>query len=252
LAGFVAASFMRGIPFVQLPTTVLAHDSSVGGKVGVNHPLGKNYIGAFHQPLLVAFDLDVLKTLPGREVRSGLAEVIKHGLIWDPELVEWLEMHCNVLLDLEPDAIGEAIYRGYAVKAAVVSQDEREVGIRAILNYGHTIGHALEAVSGYQTYTHGEAIAIGMAGAARLSVKVLGTPFEVVKKTESLLQAFRLPVRTREKWPIEDLLIAMRRDKKAQNGGYAFVLTSGIGKVELVRGIDESHIREVLYELMPT
>jgi 3-dehydroquinate synthase len=249
LAGFVAATYMRGIPFIQLPTTLLAHDSSVGGKVGVNHPLGKNYIGAFHQPLMVVFDVDVLHTLPEREVRSGYAEVIKHGLIWDRSFVEWLENHTEALLALEPEKVEEAIYRGCQVKAAVVSQDEKEAGIRAILNYGHTIGHALEAVSEYRCYTHGEAVAIGMAGAARLSTRLLGSPQELVERTEELLQAFRLPVRYEEGWPEMQILQAMKRDKKVFQGEYTFVLSRRIGEVEIVRGVEETQIREVLREI---
>ncbi|SEN28082.1 3-dehydroquinate synthase [Lihuaxuella thermophila] len=249
LAGFVAATYMRGIPFIQLPTTLLAHDSSVGGKVGVNHPLGKNYIGAFHQPLMVVFDVNVLSTLPRREVRSGYAEVIKHGLIWDRSFVEWLEKHTEALLALEPEKVEEAIYRGCQVKAAVVSQDEKEEGIRAILNYGHTIGHALEAVSEYRSYAHGEAVAIGMAGAARLSTRVLGSPGELVERTEALLQAFQLPVRYQEHWPENQILQAMKRDKKARQGVYTFVLSARIGEVEIVRGVEETQIREVLREI---
>jgi 3-dehydroquinate synthase len=250
LAGFVAASYMRGIPFVQLPTSLLAHDSSVGGKVAVNHPLGKNYIGAFHQPLMVVFDVDTLKSLPRKEICSGFAEVLKHGLIWDESFVAWLEEHDEELLRLETEPLIEAIYRGCQVKTAVVSQDEREAGIRAILNYGHTIGHALEAVSGYRVYTHGEAISIGMAGAARLSVNVLGASPGLVERTESLLKAFSLPVRMEETWSVGALLEAMKRDKKAQNGEYTFVLSREIGRVELVRGIEEKRIREVLKELI--
>ncbi|MBA4496045.1 3-dehydroquinate synthase [Paenactinomyces guangxiensis] len=249
VAGFVAATYMRGIPFIQLPTTLLAHDSSVGGKVGVNHPLGKNYIGSFHQPVMVVFDVDVLHTLPKREIVSGFAEVVKHALIWDVSFVKWLEENTEALLSLEPAKVEEAIYRGCRVKAAVVSQDEKESGIRAILNYGHTIGHALEAVSGYQYYTHGEAVAIGMAGAARLSQKVLGSSPELITRTEELLQAFQLPVRYDQAWLERDMLQAMKRDKKARRGEYAFVLSRSMGQVELIRGIEEVHVSQVLKEI---
>lgn len=251
IAGFLAASYMRGIPFIQLPTTLLAHDSSVGGKVAVNHPMGKNYIGAFHQPLMVVFDVQCLKTLPLREWRSGMAEVIKHGLIWDASFVKWLEDHRKELLAVDSEATMEAIYRGCAIKAAVVSQDEQETGIRAILNYGHTIGHALEAVSRYRVYTHGEAVSIGMAGAARLSEKVLGTGMDVVRYTEQLLEAFALPVAAARSWPVPALLDAMKRDKKAKQDKYVFVLTGDIGKVEIVSDISETKIREVIRELSP-
>ncbi|SFJ58369.1 3-dehydroquinate synthase [Thermoflavimicrobium dichotomicum] len=250
LAGFVAAAYMRGIPFVQIPTTLLAHDSSVGGKVGVNHALGKNVIGAFHQPAMVLYDVDTLKTLPTRELISGFAEVIKHGLIWDADFVQWLEKNSAELLALRPEKMIEAIYRGCEVKVAIVSQDERESGLRAILNYGHTIGHALEAVSGYIHYTHGEAIAIGMVGAARLSAKVLGTDESVVRKTKELLEAFQLPTQyDGERFPEDRLLLAMKRDKKVRNDEYAFVLTRKIGQVEVVRGIAEEEIRAALQEL---
>ncbi|MFC7442124.1 3-dehydroquinate synthase [Laceyella putida] len=249
LAGFVAATYMRGIPFIQLPTTLLAHDSSVGGKVGVNHALGKNFIGAFHQPLMVVFDVDVLASLPAREVVSGLAEVAKHALIWDVSFVEWLEAHAEALLALDPERMTEAIYRGCEIKSAIVSQDEKELGIRAILNYGHTIGHALEAVSAYQRYTHGEAIAIGMAGAARLSVRLLGAPEMLVHRTEQLLHRLRLPIRYTEDWPQQALLDAMKKDKKVRGGHYAFVLAKQLGQVELVRGIAEDQITQVLKEI---
>lgn len=249
LAGFVAATYMRGIPFIQLPTSLLAHDSSVGGKVGVNHVLGKNLIGAFHQPLMVVFDVDALASLPPREVVAGLAEVAKHALIWDVSFVEWLEAHADALLALERELIGEAIYRGCEIKVQVVSQDEKELGIRAILNYGHTIGHALEVVSRYQSYTHGEAIAIGMAGAARLSVRLLGAPASLVQRTEQLLLLMRLPIRYTEDWPQQALLDAMKKDKKVRKNRYTFVLSKELGQVELVHGVPEEEIIQVLTEI---
>ncbi|RAL22622.1 3-dehydroquinate synthase [Thermoflavimicrobium daqui] len=250
LAGFVAATYMRGIPFIQIPTTLLAHDSSVGGKVGVNHALGKNVIGAFHQPMLVLYDVETLNTLPKRELISGFAEVVKHALIWDPSFIKWLEQNSEELMALHAEKISEAIYRGCQVKVAVVSQDEKEVGLRAILNYGHTIGHALEAVAGYGVYTHGEAVAIGMAGAVRLSTKVLGTDKQVVVKTEKLLHAFELPTQYNPSHVTDELLLqAMKRDKKVRNDEYSFVLTSDLGSVELVRGIHEEQIRTILQEI---
>ncbi len=249
LAGFFAASFMRGIPFVQLPTTLLAHDSSIGGKVGINHTLGKNYIGAFHQPLFVLFDVNLLVSLPERELISGFAEVVKHALIWDDDFVNWLEHKHEALKNRDLSVLEEAIYRGCAVKVQVVSHDEREMGIRAILNYGHTIGHALEAVSSYTHYTHGEAIAIGMAGAARLSVVLLGAPVSLIARTESLLRLFSLPIQIEKNWSDELLLQAMKRDKKAKSGLYTFVLSKDLGKVEVVQGIPEVEIKTVLSEL---
>jgi 3-dehydroquinate synthase len=246
LAGFFAASFMRGIPFVQLPTTLLSHDSSIGGKVGINHSLGKNYIGAFHQPLFVLFDVNCLISLPERELNSGFAEVVKHALIWDKEFVSWLESNHTVLKDRDLSALSEAIYRGCAVKVQVVSSDEREMGIRAILNYGHTIGHALEAVSGYRSYTHGEAIAIGMAGSARLSVSLMDAPVQLIEQTESLLQLFSLPTRFFETWSEESLLQAMKRDKKVKQGSYTFVLAEELGKVSVVNDVSEYEIKKVI------
>ncbi|MDI6631954.1 MAG: 3-dehydroquinate synthase, partial [Thermoanaerobacteraceae bacterium] len=173
IAGFLAATYMRGVPFVQVPTTLLAQvDSSVGGKVGVNHPGGKNLIGAFYQPRFVLIDPDTLATLPSREVRAGLAEVIKYGVISDAGFFSWLEANIDRLLNLEPAALEHAIAASCRIKAAVVSADETETGLRAILNFGHTVGHALEAVTGYQRFVHGEAVAIGMVAAARLAVRL--------------------------------------------------------------------------------
>jgi 3-dehydroquinate synthase len=195
------------------------------------------------------YDVDTLGTLSRREIMSGMAEFIKHALIRDEEFARWLEIRRERLLNLEPEALMEAVFRGCRVKAEVVSEDERETGIRAILNYGHTIGHALEAVTGYQAYTHGEAVAIGMAGAARLSRKVLGTPDHVARRTEELLRAYGLPVRHRWDGTDDELLAAMKRDKKAKGGEYAFVLAREIGRVELVRGVQERPVREVLEEI---
>ncbi|QKG84331.1 3-dehydroquinate synthase [Kroppenstedtia pulmonis] len=248
LAGFLAATYMRGIPFVQLPTTLLAHDSSVGGKVGVNHALGKNMIGAFHQPSLVVFDVDTLHTLPEREVSSGFAEVIKHALIRDTTFVDWLADHRSQLLSLESDSLGQAIMKGCRVKAEIVAQDERESGLRAVLNYGHTIGHALESVSGYGCYTHGEAVAIGMVGAAMLGEQ-LGLATGVLAPTEKLLKSFRLPIRFMEKLSDEALLNAMKRDKKVRQGGYTFVLPTSVGSVRILRDVEERAILQVLQQL---
>jgi 3-dehydroquinate synthase len=249
LAGFVAATYMRGIAFVQLPTTLLAHDSSVGGKVGVNHAYGKNSIGAFHQPLFVAFDVEALRTLPERELRSGMAEVVKHALIRDEAFVNWLERHSAEIIRLEPETVTEMLARSCAVKAEIVSRDEREAGLRALLNYGHTIGHALEAVSGYGTWAHGEAVAVGMAGAARLSTVVLESQPDLVERTEGLLRRFGLPLSIPANITVEELVAAMRRDKKAHGGQIAFVLSRRVGEAELVRGISEEAVRAVLKEL---
>ncbi|TCS93391.1 3-dehydroquinate synthase [Hazenella coriacea] len=249
LAGFVAATYMRGISFVQLPTTLLAHDSSVGGKVGVNHRLGKNMIGAFHQPLMVVFDVDTLTTLPRRQLISGYAEVIKHGLIWDRTFVQWLAMRAEPLLSLDRASVIEAIERGCQVKATVVAQDEKELGIRAVLNYGHTIGHALEAISFYQQYTHGEAIAIGMAGAARLSRQVLGAHASLVEQTEALLRSFQLPTRFEQDWDETEFIQRMTQDKKARGGKLTFILSKQLGNVEIVRDVDAVMVKNVLREI---
>lgn len=248
LAGFLAASYMRGIPFVQLPTTLLAHDSSVGGKVGVNHTLGKNMIGAFHQPSMVVFDVETLGTLPEREVASGYAEVVKHALIRDANFALWLEEKVEPLKRLEPEVVSEAILRGCAVKAEVVAKDEKESGLRAILNYGHTIGHALEAAAGYGRFTHGEAVSIGMVGAAMLAEKMeLGPPLS--ERTAHLLSAFGLPTRLPPEFAHEELLEIMRRDKKAKGGAHTFVLPRKVGRVEIVHGVAEPLIRQVLQQL---
>ncbi|MBO7744099.1 3-dehydroquinate synthase [Paenibacillus sp. MWE-103] len=248
LAGFVAASYMRGIKFVQIPTTILAHDSSVGGKVAVNHPLAKNIIGAFHQPELVLYDLDTLQTLPEREVKAGLSEVVKHGLIWDAEFVAWCDANAEKLLALDPEALGYALYKGCSVKAAVVSKDERENDLRAILNLGHTIGHALEAVAGYGELLHGEAIAIGMVGAARLAVR-LGAPEDVYRVTKRVLARVGLPVRLPSHLDTDAIMSAMMHDKKFQEGAITFIVPVAVGKVEINKSVSTALIREIVEEL---
>ncbi|SFS94502.1 3-dehydroquinate synthase [Marininema halotolerans] len=247
LAGFLAASYMRGIPFIQLPTTLLAHDSSVGGKVGINHSLGKNMLGAFHQPSLVVFDTDTLITLPRREVVSGFAEVVKHALIYDDSFAKWLLDHHVQLNDLHSEYIAEAIARGCQVKADVVALDEREHGLRAILNYGHTMGHALEAISDY-TYAHGEAVSIGMVGASLLGEK-LRTARNVHHYTKEILAAFSLPTSFSGPWSNKQLVELMRRDKKALGGSLTFVLPKGIGEVVIQHDVQEEVVSEVLQEL---
>ncbi|WP_274651642.1 3-dehydroquinate synthase [Paenibacillus humicola] len=248
LAGYAAASYMRGIKFVQIPTTILAHDSSVGGKVGINHPLAKNMIGAFHQPELVLYDLDTLQTLPRREVSAGLAEVVKHGLIWDASFVDWCQDHADRLLALDPDALGYALYKGCSVKAAVVSQDERENDLRAILNLGHTIGHALEAVAGYGELLHGEAISIGMVGAARLAVR-LGAPEDVYTVTKLALSSVGLPVRLPAHLDTDAIMDAMMHDKKFQEGTMVFIVPVAIGKVAINKSVSAALVREIVEQL---
>lgn len=245
LAGFVAASYMRGIRFVQIPTTILAHDSSVGGKVAVNHRLAKNIIGAFHQPEMVLYDISTLLTLPERDVRSGLAEVVKHGLIWDAAFVSWCREHAEELLHLDPVALEYALHEGCRVKSIVVSQDEREGGLRAILNLGHTIGHALEAVAGYNELLHGEAISIGMVGAARLAV-MLGYPESIYTETKSLLEKFALPIRMPRHFDTDAVMAAMMHDKKFKEGRMVFIVPTAIGKVEINKHVSADQVREVV------
>lgn len=248
LAGYAAASYMRGIKFIQIPTTILAHDSSVGGKVAVNHPLAKNIIGAFHQPEFVLYDLHTLQTLPDREVKAGLSEVVKHGLIWDESFVLWCEQNADKLLQLDPDALGYALYKGCSVKAAVVSRDERENDLRAILNLGHTIGHALEAVAGYNELLHGEAISIGMIGSAKLGLRY-GAPEEVYTVTKRALSSCGLPVRLPEHFDTESVMNAMMHDKKFKEGTMVFVVPTAIGKVEIKSDVPVEWVREIVEQL---
>jgi 3-dehydroquinate synthase len=234
LAGFVAAAYLRGIAFVQAPTTLLAQvDSSVGGKVGVNLAAGKNLVGAFHQPRFVLCDLAALRTLPLREFRAGLAEVIKYGIIYDEELFERLERDLPKLLRRDGKILAEVIARCCEIKADVVRQDETETGVRAILNFGHTIGHAIEAISGYGTYLHGEAISIGQVAAAKLSVRAAGLPAEEAERVEKLFERAGLPVALKLPARRQTALIeAMRLDKKVTDGQIRFVLARQIGQVE--------------------
>ena len=234
LAGFVAATYLRGVPFVQVPTTLLAQvDSSVGGKVGLNLMAGKNLVGAFYQPRLVLCDLTTLASLPMREYRAGLAEVIKYGIICDARLFKRLEMDLPKLLRRDPRTLAAVVARCCEIKADVVRQDETENGLRAILNFGHTTGHALEAISHYGKYLHGEAIAIGQVVAAKLSTQVLGLPASEVGRIERLFRRAGLP--TQLDLSAADkrkLLPAMRLDKKVSAGEIKFVLARRIGAVE--------------------
>jgi 3-dehydroquinate synthase len=248
LAGFVAATYLRGIPFVQVPTTLLAQvDSSVGGKTGVNLRAGKNLVGAFHQPRLVLCDLDTLKTLPPREFRAGLAEVIKYGIIYDHELFERLERDMPKLLRKRPAVLGPIIAACCAIKADVVGQDETESGLRAILNFGHTIGHALEAISSYGKYLHGEAISVGQVAAAQLSCALTALPPEHASRITALFKRAGLPVRAKLT-PVQHkaLFAAMRLDKKVSSGEVKFVLAQRIGKVVWGQRVPEAAILQAL------
>jgi 3-dehydroquinate synthase len=247
LAGFVAATFARGLAYFQVPTTLLAQvDSSVGGKVGINLPGAKNMVGAFWQPAGVLVDTDVLATLPDREYRAGLAEVVKYGVILDAEFFSYLEAHVADLTARKPDVLATTIARCCRLKADVVEQDEREeTGVRAVLNYGHTFGHALETVTGYGNWLHGEAVAIGMMCAVRLAERLGRTGPELTARQSALLKALELPVVVGDV-DHEALLFAMQRDKKAEHGRLRFVLPSRLGHVDLVDDIPPSDVAAAL------
>jgi 3-dehydroquinate synthase len=228
LAGFVAASFMRGIPFIQIPTTILAHDSAVGGKVAINHPLGKNMIGAFHQPEAVFYDLEFLKTLPAHEIRSGFAEVIKHALIDDSDFFDWLKNNVEDLQTLPMELLSESLIRGIKVKGKIVGQDEKETGIRAYLNLGHTLGHAIESEMGYGNFTHGEAVMIGMIFALKVSKQLLELSFnieEFIDWIEGLGYESKIP----DNLAYEKLINKMKQDKKSVRHSIRFVLLEQLG-----------------------
>ena len=248
LAGFVAATYLRGIAFVQVPTTLLAQvDSSVGGKVGVNLKAGKNLVGAFYQPRLVLCDLDTLNTLPPRELRAGLAEVIKYGIIYDAPLFRRLERDLSRLLEREPKTLAAVIARCCEIKAEVVGQDETEGDVRAILNFGHTIGHAIENISGYGKYLHGEAISIGQVAAAQLSAKLLGLTAGDAERITHLFEQAGLPTQIKlSPAQRQNLLAAMKLDKKVNAGEVKFVLAERIGKVRWGQNVPPALIVEVL------
>ncbi len=249
MTGFAAASYMRGVPFVQVPSTLLAQvDSSVGGKTAINHPLGKNMIGAFYQPQLVVCDLDALKTLPPRELSAGLAEIIKYGPIADMPFLDWIEANIDALMASEPAALAHAVQRSCEVKAHVVGQDEREQGLRAILNFGHTFGHAIESGMGYGQWLHGEGVGCGMVMAAHLSQRLGLVDKAFVDRLTRLIKRAGLPV----KGPILDAidnagryLELMRIDKKSEAGEIRFVLIDGPGKAT-VRAVPDAVVREVI------
>ena len=245
MTGFAAASYMRGVPFVQVPTTLLAQvDSSVGGKTAINHPLGKNMIGAFYQPHLVLCDLATLQTLPPRELSAGLAEVIKYGPIYDMVFFDWIEANVDALVALEPAALAHAVKRSCEIKAEVVAQDERETGLRAILNFGHTFGHAIESGLGYGEWLHGEAVGCGMVMAAHLSHKLGGVDAAFVARLTRLIQRAGLPI-TGPALGAERYLELMRVDKKSEAGEIRFVVIDTPGSAK-VAAAPEAMVREVL------
>ncbi len=245
MAGFAAASYMRGVPFVQVPTTLLAQvDSSVGGKTGINHPLGKNMIGAFHQPQLVACDLDTLATLPAREFSAGMAEVIKYGPIADTAFLDWIENNMDRLAGRDPAALAQAVRRSCEIKADVVGQDEREAGLRAILNFGHTFGHAIEAGLGYGEWLHGEAVGCGMVMAMHLSQRLGYVDAAWVQRVTDLLRRAGLPT-VGPALGADRYLALMRVDKKAEAGAIRFVLIERPGAA-IVRSAPDELVRQVI------
>jgi 3-dehydroquinate synthase len=245
MTGFAAASYMRGVPFVQVPTTLLAQvDSSVGGKTAINHPLGKNMIGAFYQPERVLIDLDTLRTLPDRELKAGLAEVIKYGPIADMTFLEWLEAHMDALLARDPAALAHAVKRSCEIKAHVVGVDERESGLRAILNFGHTFGHAIEAGLGYGAWLHGEAVGCGMVLAADLSATLGLIPAELADRVARLVARAGLPT-VAPQMPLAQWFQLMRVDKKASDGDIRFVLLDAPGSA-LMRAAPAAEVEAVI------
>jgi len=246
MTGFAAACYQRGMPFIQIPTTLLSQvDSSVGGKTGINHPLGKNMIGAFYQPKLVLADTDTLKTLPPRELSAGLAEVIKYGLIWDAEFLAWLEANMDKLRALDPAAITHVIYRSCEIKAQVVGQDEREGGIRAILNLGHTFGHAIETGMGYGNWLHGEAVAAGMVLAAQTSQRLGWLSEADVERTRALVRAAGLPDVAPD-LGVATWLDYMGHDKKVEGGKLRFVLLKKLGEAVITADVSTDVLTGVL------
>ncbi len=246
VAGFAAAIYQRGMPFVQIPTTLLAQvDSSVGGKTGINHPLGKNMIGAFYQPGLVLIDTDCLRTLPPRELAAGMAEVVKYGAIRDLAFLEWLESNVESLTAADPHALRHAIHTSCAIKAAIVAADEREGGVRALLNFGHTFGHAIEAHAGYGAWLHGEAVGAGMVLAARLSARVSGLQLADVDRLTVLLRRFNVPTQA-PAVPLSRWLDLMGRDKKVAAGRIRFILLDALGSAVVTDAVPEADLEAIL------
>lgn len=248
LAGFVASTFQRGVDFYQIPTTLLSQvDSSVGGKTAVNHPQGKNLIGAFYQPKSVVIDIDCLQTLTERDFRSGLAEIVKYGVIYDADFFQWLEQHTEELNQQDPAALTYAIQRSCEIKAEVVALDEREKGLRALLNLGHTFGHAIEAATEYGAWTHGEAVAAGIIIASKLSEVTQRLNSSDFRRIKDLLLALSLPTKGPQ-MPWQDWLDYMQRDKKVKDGQLHFVLPVAIGQAEVVSTVEHNTVAAVITE----
>ena len=246
MAGFAAATYQRGIAHLQVPTTLLAQvDSSVGGKTAINHPLGKNMVGAFHQPSAVIADTGTLSTLPAREYAAGLAEVVKYGAIRDIVFLEWLEANADALRAREPAALAQAIRRSCEIKAQVVAEDERESGVRALLNFGHTFGHAIESAAGYGQWLHGEAVAAGMALAARFSAQLGRIAMADAERLERLLRRFELPVEARG-FAVDTWLEYMGRDKKNESGRITLILLDALGRASVVKDAPAGRLEQFL------
>jgi 3-dehydroquinate synthase len=247
LTGFVAASFQRGIPFIQIPTTLLSQvDSSVGGKTAVNHPLGKNMIGAFYQPKAVVIDTNSLTTLPAKEFAAGMAEVIKYGIIYDYQFFEWLEQNQQAIKRQDQAAMQHMIARCCEIKAEVVAIDEKESGLRAILNLGHTFGHAIEAELGYGSWLHGEAVSAGIVLASQVATKMNWLEASEFSRIQALLQAFDLPIQAPQDMHYDDFIKHMRHDKKVQAGNLVFIIPQGIGKSVVTKDVSEEVLKAVL------
>ncbi|MWC18694.1 3-dehydroquinate synthase [Acinetobacter johnsonii] len=246
MAGFASACFQRGVYFIQVPTTLLSQvDSSVGGKTGINHPLGKNMIGAFQQPQVVLADMSQLKTLPSRELSAGLAEVIKYALLGDADFLTWLEQHMDALVQGDEAALAEAVYRSCAHKARIVANDEKEQGERALLNLGHTFGHAIESYLGYGEWLHGEAVATGMVMAADLSQRMGWINAEDLARTKNIIQRANLPI-VCPQIPLDDFLAYMAHDKKVLNGQLRLVLMQAVGQAIITKTFDVELMKQAI------
>ena len=246
MAGFASACFQRGVYFIQVPTTLLSQvDSSVGGKTGINHPLGKNMIGAFQQPQVVLADMSQLKTLPARELSAGLAEVIKYALLGDADFLAWLEQHMDALVQGDEAALAEAVYRSCAHKARIVANDEKEQGERALLNLGHTFGHAIESYLGYGEWLHGEAVATGMVMAADLSQRMGWISAEDLTRTKNIIQRANLPI-VCPQIPLDDFLAYMAHDKKVLNGQLRLVLMQAVGQAIITKTFDVELMKQAI------
>ena len=246
MAGFASACFQRGVYFIQVPTTLLSQvDSSVGGKTGINHPLGKNMIGAFQQPQVVLADMSQLKTLPPRELSAGLAEVIKYALLGDADFLAWLEQHMDALVQGDEAALAEAVYRSCAHKARIVANDEKEQGERALLNLGHTFGHAIESYLGYGEWLHGEAVATGMVMAADLSQRMGWISSEDLTRTKNIIQRANLPI-VCPQIPLDDFLAYMAHDKKVWNGQLRLVLMQAVGQAIITKTFDVELMKQAI------